>query len=358
MVMIGADTQQLRLLGSQMKQAAQNLGDMEKRISAALRCELWVGHDADSFRDFWNRTLRPSLNTTAADLLATGIELEKQAAEQERASESPIESGPEIDLPDPLATRNKFLFWEVGKPEYSTSRDFDQPLYSGNSPKPGDVQQGGLGDCYFAAAIAAMAATETGRQVILSAIDDKNDGTYNVGFRNGQTVTVDDDFYTPDGDDHAAAYMRISDTKWAAVLEEAYVRHHGTSATFNAIEGGHASVVFDAFGMAGTWREMRALRSDEELLGILRQGVPATMQASLDNPDGITGRSSSDFHEFSVIAVRDTPEGPRIEMRNPWGSNAGLRFPPDVSTNDDGTFLLTAQRARRMFSRINWAGKS
>jgi len=115
---------------------------------------------------------------------------------------------------------------------------------------PNDVTQGSLGDCWLAAAMAAVARARP--EVIRSLIHDRGDGTYDVslyiaeggGFAESpQTVRVSSSFPAQSG---RPAYARAGDTSaaglrelWPMLIEKAYAA---------MLSGGYPSLSGDVSG--------------------------------------------------------------------------------------------------------------
>lgn len=82
----GADVAQLRLLSSKLKTQSGKLSEIALSSSTALLAAEWTGNDIDAIRGNWNRKSLPALRGLANSLHEMGVELDRQAMEQERAS--------------------------------------------------------------------------------------------------------------------------------------------------------------------------------------------------------------------------------------------------------------------------------
>ena len=114
----------------------------------------------------------------------------------------------------------------------------------GNLIDPNDVAQGALGDCYFMAAMAAVARANP--NAIKDLIKDNGNGTYNVtlyvdkkdsknvSYRDKHIEVVDSNFPSQN-DNKTPAYARFGDKGksnelWPMLLEKAYAQYEGSYA--------------------------------------------------------------------------------------------------------------------------------
>lgn len=211
---------------------------------------------------------------------------------------------------------------------------FEQGAGDGNAVDINDVRQGALGDCYFLAVLASIARVRP--DFIRSMVRDNGDGTYTVTFhteqglsglfgaRSGQSVTVDNQFWTSGSNPiYAGAGDRGADGPelWVMVIEKAWAQLHGG---YGNIRGG---AIGDDAREAVTGEDAEYIDpsdlSDTELLervarhfSVNREPVifwshGDEKQEKLDRNGVITN------HEYALDAV-DRTAG-TVSLYNPWG---------------------------------------
>ncbi|ADP78158.1 C2 family cysteine protease [Pseudofrankia inefficax] len=188
-----------------------------------------------------------------------------------------------------------------------------------------DVGQGGVDDCYLAAALVGLARQRPA--LLADGIRENANGTFTVTlYRDGRAfpVTVTRDLpglASADGSGDAggrpartgmAAYdVNGRPELWAAVYEKAYARAHGG---YDSINGGDPGVATSDL----TGRPHRTLRPGEvstgELAARLAAGDVVIVSTGGEAPrvdSGLVRR-----HAYTVLAVDVT--GGRVLLRNPW----------------------------------------
>lgn len=203
--------------------------------------------------------------------------------------------------------------------------DGTKPL---ESIKPEAVQQGSTGDCYFLAAMAAMAA---GRPAALArAVVANKDGTYTVTFpgAKGEPITVEE----PTEAELLVYAAGNSYGKWVAVMEKAYgaycaksfTRRHlsdffGTNHPTDATDGGTLEAGMQMFSS-----KSETLRDQPE--SVLRQKLAEAKQiggAVIVARTSLCPRNAQwaeNNHAYAVTNY-DAKTG-NVTVRNPWGSRA------------------------------------
>ncbi|MCU0695110.1 MAG: C2 family cysteine protease [Myxococcaceae bacterium] len=227
-----------------------------------------------------------------------------------------------------------------------------------------DVQQGSLANCYFPAAVAALAHLRP--ELIQRLIRDNGDGTFTVTFTQrdwatGRTkkvpVTVDSDLWTkPDkgtaaygrgGTDHTPASMEL----WYPLLEKAYAQWKGSYDVVG--NGGVASDVFEELtGEAGDYYDLHARTNPDTLWQRITQAIDEKRPVAAGTheekgPVHYTNTGVFGDHAYSIIGYQT--EGTRrfLLMRNPWGDSE-----PRNNGPDDGVFKLELGRFMELFANV------
>ncbi len=207
----------------------------------------------------------------------------------------------------------------------------------GNAVDANDVDQGALGDCYFHAAMAAVARANP--QAIKDLITDNNDGTYDV------TLHVDaDGDWVPWAVEHVETvtnsfasdqagtpvYAGNSGTAdngelWVMLIEKAYAQALGG---YDQIVGGSPGAAMEVLGQEGHTNTFCSAKSATEL-GVLISAAlenknpvtcytPDFANESTERQDAATKAGISGSHAYAPISV-DIQAG-TIKLQNPWAS--------------------------------------
>lgn len=253
-------------------------------------------------------------------------------------------------------------------------RQAERRLYADESKpvrsiKPEAVQQGGIGNCYFMAALASLA--ETNPQAIADMIADNGDGTFTVKFAGApdQPVTVS----APTDQELQLFQGGSKHGLWAAVMEKAYGQWCNERKFFFQKRGGTASEGADGGGQlqSGLWiltgrdvdNDVLMLTSKkalgEKIGAALREGRPATcgtgrkLESILGLSEPTTEDGLAEQHAYSIVGY-DEKEG-IVTLRNPWGH--GEPTHPDGTTfdgADDGVFRMTLRQFKRNFLLVSF----
>ena len=79
--MVGGSLEQMQVLEQQFSVDAQSVGDLQRRVSAAVGNTTWTGPAAERFRTEWNGTFVPALARLQDALVenATVVRTRRQA---------------------------------------------------------------------------------------------------------------------------------------------------------------------------------------------------------------------------------------------------------------------------------------
>ena len=252
-----------------------------------------------------------------------------------------------------------------GTPRFS-KKTFKGPLFV-DGVKAEDVKQGQIGNCYFPAAMAALAKTDP--DAIQRMIKSNGDGTYTVTFKEMDYATgrfkdvavkVDGDLYVrsygaplygSSSGDTSADRMEL----WFPLIEKAYAAWHGS---YNDIgNGGFSSDVLQAvLGKEG--RDMTVSTSPstvERTWTQIKRGVdnkwPVAAGTHGDSQEALyTNTGVYADHAYSVIGYEERGGERYVQLRNPWGESE-----PSGNGANDGVFLLKLSDFSKLYQTLMWA---
>lgn len=279
-------------------------------------------------------------------------------------------AGPVLPMPKP----HRDELNPDGSSKYGT-RLFTGPVFA-QGVRPDDVQQGALGNCYFPAAIAAIA--QSAPSAIERMIRDNQDGTYTVTFhrkseRTGRfepvQVRVDGHLYVRSSG--VPLYGQSSgETRpdkmelWYPLIEKAYASMVGS---YDAIgSGGTAASVFEAVlgresGSLGIgWNPLD--RAWEIAEAVVRERRPVVLATYPDSPPyptlpEVTREYARRYinsglhanHCYTVLGVEERGGKRWLKLRNPWGESE-----PGNDGADDGMFELELADVGKYFDKLMW----
>uniref|UniRef100_A0A8H8CMW3 Calpain catalytic domain-containing protein n=1 Tax=Psilocybe cubensis TaxID=181762 RepID=A0A8H8CMW3_PSICU len=289
---------------------------------------------------------------------------------------------------------------------------FDNPVFFGpNGPKASAVRQGSLGDCWFLAALSAIATVDSGALLRkLCVAHNEEVGVYGfIFFRDcyWQSVIVDDFLLwsMPKFDElkeeekrlyhynrenyhnvveksgQGLLYARsgtVGET-WVPLIEKAYAKLHGDYAS---LDGGFlADAIEDLTGGVATSFQTADLLSQDKFWRNELQHNELHMRlfgVSLDLDETHSQRSDLQIqgllpgHAYSVMRVHECRGKRFVVVRNPWGesewtgawgdgskewTNEWLSALPELghSFGNDGQFLMEYKDFLTVFSQIDRA---
>jgi len=356
MTFLGAETTALSAWAEHTGRAAPQLTDLLSSLQAAVLAADWKGPDRDAWMSRFDAEVRGPWLAAVDDLSDRGRRAAAEAQEQDAASSaggdgagtSSRDSG---DRSSPGQTEGSGK--PVAVPE-SVQADVDDPAAIRRDAE--GITQGGMGDCYFLASLAAVARTNP------EFIEDNvwfSDGKYHVRFYekdffgNVHETVVDVD---PQVAEHG---VRRSDGSIStmSVFETAYAQHRGG---YDDIEdGGFAQdALLTITGKEPTTTDdepsLSELRTQLDAGNVVvadtgpRDGEGGFLDSeSWDDKDGPVPRDTVSTHQYVVTEVRD--DG-KIVLQNPWGPSGG--YQEDDSVRKPGTLVLTEQEYRDRFQNV------
>lgn len=261
-------------------------------------------------------------------------------------------------VPDPALHKDELD--SAGKPRFGKAT-FTGPLFI-DGAKAEDVQQGQIGDCYFPAAMAAIAKVNP--DAINSLVKDNGDGTYTVTFKQKDwasgrfkdvPIKVDADLYVRSyGGALYGHSSNSTDAKkmelWFPLVEKAYAQWKGSYDTIG--NGGHASDVFEAvLGREGQDLYVSAGNLDRVFAQIKRsidakQPVAAGTYGDSEEARYTNSGVYAD-HAYSVLGYEQTGSERFVILRNPWGESE-----PAGNGANDGVFKLKLQDFAKLYQNL------
>jgi hypothetical protein len=213
------------------------------------------------------------------------------------------------------------------------------PLFSGAGPSRDDIDQGSVGDCYFVAALSAIAGTNP--DVIRQTVADLGDGTFAVNMHGSfgwdVYVRVDADLWA-NGGTPVYANLGAGGSLWAPVIEKAYAFYKNAKGNYGSINGGNGAgwTTEQALGIAKSGFETSLFANASGLVSAIRAqwlagkavtvGGPApfhsnTVKGNWDNPatDADENTYRRGAHVYTLISVASDLSS--VTLRNPWADD-------------------------------------
>ena len=241
--------------------------------------------------------------------------------------------GNRVDLPDPKMHKDELN--ADGTPKFKLER-FTGPLFI-DEPKADDVRQGAIGNCYFPAAMAAVASARP--DVIKNMIKDNGDGTYTVKFTPSSSyggasrpveIKVDGDLYARSyggpiyggslGGSTAPDKMEL----WFPLIEKAYAQWKGS---YDAIGNGGVAgqVMSDVMGKGYKYENISAANKDRifEMIKTAAANKQPMAAGTYGTEDAAKYTNTGVYahHAYSVMGVEEENGTKYVKVRNPWGQS-------------------------------------
>ncbi|MQY04679.1 C2 family cysteine protease [Actinomadura macrotermitis] len=187
-------------------------------------------------------------------------------------------------------------------------------------PSLTDINQGGIGDCWWLASMGALSQTPAGREQIKNMIRQNPNGTYTVTFPDGEKVTVTP--YFPIDKNGSLSYASPAGQPpvvWPLVLEKALAAKRGSYGKLVSGDGGDGMKILT--GKSGESKNPKNV-SQEQLQKWLDSGAGVTLLTP--DSDKVGGKPiyegpSSRLHADHVYVVKGITKDGKVELYNPWG---------------------------------------
>ena len=260
-------------------------------------------------------------------------------------------------IPDPALHKDEMN--ADGTPKFG-KKTFNGPLFI-DGAKPGDVQQGQLGDCYFPAAVAAMA--QANPDLLQKMVKANGDGTYTVTFKDrdwatGRTKDVE---VKVDGDLYARSYggplyghsSNSPETSkmemWFPLVEKAYAQWKGSYNTIGS--GGSSADVFEDFtGAQG--RSINAAGNADAVWKTITTSIDGKKPIAAGTHDdggpvNYTNTGVYGDHAYSILGYEKSGNDRFVVLRNPWGESE-----PAGNGANDGVFKLKLEEFQKLYDNV------
>jgi hypothetical protein len=263
------------------------------------RDQLSGGDGTDSF---WADASDTVADTSAAETAANSVHRITQFYQPTSNAQVPLEINGQ-NLLDPVASY--------------AYQDFSWRMLFVDGPQFSDIRQGAVGDCYFMASLASLADQDPG--VIRQMIAPMGDGTYAVRFyRGGQPVYVRVDAQLP-AYYGTPAYAKLSPTGelWAALAEKAYAQFRYGANSYDSLNGGWMSTVYQEVTGAATTDSWIGSSGSS-----VAQFISSQLAAGHALSAGTSGSAARPFagsHAYMIKSIETTGDGTYVTVFNPWG---------------------------------------
>ena len=319
---IGANIEELRDLASTFDANGQALERTARDLTARVATSSWVGADQQRFTDDWHSRLRVTLLGASSSLLSTAHLLRQNAAEQEAASgvggsiQSPVFARGDSDKPgnpDLYGDLTGKVYWPD---EINTDPATIHDFY---------VKQGQVGDCWFLAALGAVAKQNP--EFLSEQMKQNDDGTWTVTFYDdGKPVEITVNPHSPEN----AAGDYHGDPNWATIYEKAAAEFFGGD--YEDLDRDTSDRAFEA--ITGNSSESRGELSLSEIQDALRDGPVALGTEAAEDDwlfffDKVDEAQIVPNHAYIVdnVQMREGEDGVEqlmIHIINPWGPGGEL----------------------------------
>ncbi len=239
----------------------------------------------------------------------------------------------------------------AGNFKYSYAPLSTVPLYD-HGVSVGDVNQGSAGDCYYLAALGAIANTNPSL-ISNGFITDNKNGTYGFRFYNVNAepayVTVDQNFaVNKDGNQALATSNPVGSELWVSLAEKAYAQLNSQQNvlirnpvvnginSYQAIEGGNAEALKQVTGLnysyysgenetvadpfsSGTNYSTDPAKYKNTIIDLLQKGSIGLVGSDINTTGSDGKKEMVSGHEFMLLGYDSKTD--TFIIRNPWGGN-------------------------------------
>lgn len=355
---LGADTGAVVAWADHADDARARLDALLRTMDGTVHQAAWTGPDRETFVAGFGARVHGPGQQALSQLDALGRRARNDAEEQDATSGAESsgaggtgDSSGAGDRSSPTTTEDS---GDAVETPDSLQDDVDDPAAIRRDAE--GITQGGMGDCFFLAPLAALARTNpefVERNVWFE------DGQYHVRFYEKDFFgQVHEDIVTVDPE-VAGNGVRDSngDISTMSIYETAYAEREGG---YEEIEGG-GTAADPMFTLTG--QDTRTLDSEpsvDELQTELEAGnVVVADTGPRDGEGGLFDRESwggkdgavpRDTVSKHVYVVTEVTEDGHVVLQNPWGPDGGFQEDDDV--HKPGELILTEEEYRERFQNV------
>eukprot|EP01090_Pellita_catalonica_P018096 TRINITY_DN569_c0_g1_i1.p1 TRINITY_DN569_c0_g1~~TRINITY_DN569_c0_g1_i1.p1 ORF type:complete len:722 (-),score=101.82 TRINITY_DN569_c0_g1_i1:57-2222(-) len=241
--------------------------------------------------------------------------------------------------------------------------------------EPGDVCQGGLGDCWFLGALSAIAQRNLLYDLIVSTHPEA--GFYQFRFFKHNawvSVTIDDKIpCDPNTNEPVFAHGNDKREMWVPLFEKAYAKLHGSY--INLESGSPEYALQDFTGGVSKKLDLAKMLADGTLEKYLNfalleeQWLLGAACVSNQGSEEDLGNGILNGHAYSLLTIKKTPDkrSVLVQLRNPWGKtewrgkwsdndkvwdSAQMCNHFKYKPGDDGAFWMELNEFATVFNRM------
>ncbi|CAG8472191.1 9508_t:CDS:2 [Ambispora leptoticha] len=222
---------------------------------------------------------------------------------------------------------------------------FEDPKFFSKSVDADDIEQGGIGDCWFLSSVSTC-SNIPGLIETICVSRDEEVGVYGfIFFKDGDWIStvVDDQLYThidPETKKEILTFGRCKDhtSTWLPLLEKAYAKIHGDYENIDLGSIGHGLEDLTG-GVANIYSTIDILDTErfwnETILTLNKTAVLGAGHSAnwTPDPEGLV-----DNHAYSILEARELNGVKLLKIRNPYGG-----FPEWTGAWSDGSEQWTPE---------------
>ena len=197
----------------------------------------------------------------------------------------------------------------------------NRPLFSSSGPTKDDIDQNGLGDCYYLATLSSVAKINANR--IRQSVVEMGDGTYAVRFFSGGSevyLRVDGDLPT-NGVSPTYAGLGVGNSTWVAIMEKAWAHFRRNEGSWASAEAGWMDEAYSALGTSTTTLDVdgwyKFWNNSDNLWQYVCDRLSEGRSVTVGTHSGASALVG--LHAYMVDYVYYSGTTKMVRLRNPWG---------------------------------------